>query len=233
MKPAWKKIGVVLIVFAVAASSLIIFFQVTAQRPVAAQIIRVACVGDSITEISNYPEQLQAMLGDGYLVGNFGVSGSAVVNNASKPYINQSAFQEAKDFQPHVVIIMLGTNDAKWENYRHVKGFQSDYTRLIREYESLPEDQKIYLVTPPPIYDNQLGLYNTYLEQGVLPGIEQVADDLDLPTIDVNEALAEHEDYFFDGVHPNPDGAEAIADTISDAIVPDYDGFNYWDYYSW
>jgi len=161
------------------------------------------------------------------------VSGSAVVNNASKPYINQSAFQEAKDFQPHVVIIMLGTNDAKWENYRHVKGFQSDYTRLIREYESLPEDQKIYLVTPPPIYDNQLGLYNTYLEQGVLPGIEQVADDLDLPTIDVNEALAEHEDYFFDGVHPNPDGAEAIADTISDAIVPDYDGFNYWDYYSW
>jgi lysophospholipase L1-like esterase len=233
MKPARKKIASVFVILVIAVSCLIIFFKVNSQKPVTAQVIRVACIGDSITEISNYPEQLQAMLGDGYLVGNFGVSGSAVSTNASKPYINQSAFQEAKDFQPQVVIIMLGTNDAKWENYRHVAAFPNDYTQIIHEYESLPEDQKIYLVTPPPIYDNQLGLYNSYLEQGVLPSIERVADDLDLPTIDVNEALSDHEDYFFDGVHPNSDGAEAIAGTISGAIIPDYDGFNYWDFYYW
>jgi lysophospholipase L1-like esterase len=65
----------------------------------------------------------------------------------------------------------------------------------------------------------------------VLPGIEQVADDLDLPTIDVNTALSDPE-YFIDGVHPNLDGAQVIAITISDAITPEYqyDGFNYWDY---
>jgi len=229
MKPARKKIASILIVLAIAASSFIMFFQVNSQKPVAAQVIRVACIGDSITEISHYPEELQELLGDGYLVGNFGVSGSAVSNNASKPYINQTAFQQAKDFQPQVVIIMLGTNDAKWENYRHVGNFPSDYKELIREYEALPEEQQIWIVTPPPIYDNVLGLYNTYLEQGVLLGIEQVADDLDLPTIDVNEALADPE-YFIDGVHPNLDGAEVIASIISDAISPDYDGFNYWDY---
>jgi lysophospholipase L1-like esterase len=229
MKPTRRKIITILIILAFASSSLTLFFKINSQKPVTAQIIRVACIGDSITEISHYPEELQAMLGEGYLVGNFGVSGSAVSNNSSKPYINQSAFQEAKDFQPHVVIIMLGTNDAKWENYRYVGDFPTDYTEIIDEYESLPENQQIYLVTPPPIYDNPLGLYNSLLEQGVLPSIEQVADDLHLPTIDVNTALTDHEDYFIDGVHPNLDGAEAIASTINDAITPEYDGFNYWD----
>ncbi len=231
MKPARKKIASVLTVLVIAASSLIIFFQVNSQKPVVAQVIRVACIGDSITEISHYPEELQAMLGDGYLVGNFGVTGSTVSNNSKKPYINQTAFQEAKDFQPQIVIIMLGTNDAKWESYRHVGSLPNAFEKLIGEYDALPEDQQIYLVTPPPIYNNSIGLYNTYLEQGVLPGIEQVANDLDLPTIDVNEALSDP-DYFIDGVHPNLDGAEVIASTISEAIVPEYqyDGFNYWDF---
>ncbi len=229
MKLARKKMASILIIALIAASSLIIFFQLNSQKPVVAQVIRVACIGDSITEISHYPEELQAMLGDGYLVGNFGVTGSTVSNNSKKPYINQTAFQEAKDFQPQIVIIMLGTNDAKWESYRHVGSLPNAFETLIGEYDALPEDQEIYLVTPPPIYNNSIGLYNTYLEQGVLPGIEQVADDLDLPTIDVNEALSDP-GYFVDGVHPNLDGAEVIASAISDAILPQYDGFNYWDF---
>ena len=43
-----------------------------------AEPIRVACVGDSITEGSGYPFQLNLMLGSNYIVGNFGVSGSTV-----------------------------------------------------------------------------------------------------------------------------------------------------------
>ena len=40
--------------------------------------VKVACVGDSITQgprQGNYPEQLGAMLGDKWEVGNFGHSG--------------------------------------------------------------------------------------------------------------------------------------------------------------
>ena len=40
--------------------------------------IRVACVGDSITQITKYTADLQAELGSNYTVGNFGVSGSTV-----------------------------------------------------------------------------------------------------------------------------------------------------------
>lgn len=75
--------------------------------------IRVACVGDSITQGSGYPAKLQVLLGTNYSVGNFGVSGSTVTLNSTKPYMNQTAFEKAQQFQPKVVVIMLGTNDAR------------------------------------------------------------------------------------------------------------------------
>jgi lysophospholipase L1-like esterase len=65
------------------------------------------------------------MLGKDYSVGNFGLSGSTVSVNTEKPYVEQSAFQEAKDFQQSVVVIMLGTNDA--HTYQSSSDFGTDY----------------------------------------------------------------------------------------------------------
>ena len=56
------------------------FLSVSAARKKPVQKIKVACVGNSITygtgiqdrEHFSYPVQLQNMLGDKYLVGNFG-----------------------------------------------------------------------------------------------------------------------------------------------------------------
>jgi alpha-L-fucosidase 2 len=219
LRPTKKKLATILTMLIIAAASIIVITQLNSQQKIAAQVIRVACVGDSITEWTNYPEELQKMLGDNYVVGNFGVAGSAVTKDSDMPYMNQSAFQEAIDFQPDVVIIMLGTNDAKDFNYRHIYNFFDDYQELVNSYEAVPEEQQIFLVTPPPIYNNDLGLENSNLEEGVIPNIEQVADDLNLPTIDVNSAMSDHSEYFKDGVHPNDEGAEVIADTINDAIT--------------
>jgi lysophospholipase L1-like esterase len=215
------KIVAVIVMLVIAASSLIIIIQMNSQVKVTAQVIRVACIGDSITEWSHYPEELQKKLGDGYEVGNFGIAGSAVSKGSDYPYLNQSVIQQVKDFHPQVVIIMLGTNDAKNVNYDNIDSFVGDYSELIDSCDAIPDDQQIYLVVPPPIYQNDLGLDNSNLEQGVIPKIEQVADDKDLPTIDVNSAMTNHSEYFKDGVHPNDEGAEVIANTINDAITQD------------
>ena len=53
--------------------------------------IRIACVGNSITygsrvenrEKNAYPVQLQAMLGEGYEVANFGVSGATLLKKGT------------------------------------------------------------------------------------------------------------------------------------------------------
>ena len=121
-------------------------------------IIHVACIGDSITESPTYPNELQNKLGDGYKVGNFGVSGSTVLRDTYTPYIYQTAFEEVKDFFPDIVVIMLGSNDARTDNFRSIENFVTDYMILIGEVQAIKNDSQIFLVNPPPIFQNKLFL---------------------------------------------------------------------------
>jgi lysophospholipase L1-like esterase len=197
----------------------LLFLGAHGTTPTRGSLIRVACVGDSITEGSGYTEALQKMLGADYCVGNFGVSGSTALLISDRPYVNQTECLRSKVFQPAIVIIMLGTNDAKTNIHHSIGNFSTDYKKLISEYQALPSSPEIWLVTPPPILENELDLKDLHLDLEIIPQIQQVANELDLPTIDVNTALAASTEYFFDGVHPNNVGAACIAATISQAIT--------------
>lgn len=91
---------------------------------VAAKVIKVACVGNSITyganilnrEQNSYPAQLQAYLGGEYEVRNYGVSGTTLLSKGDYPYTATPAYRQALDFQPDIVLIKLGTNDTKPQN---------------------------------------------------------------------------------------------------------------------
>ena len=182
--------------------------------------IRVACVGDSITEGSGYPYKLNLLLGSNYIVGNFGVSGSTVSVNSKKPYIIQPEFQKAKNFQPDIIIIMLGTNDANVDiTPNDDQGFEVDYAQLVTSFQELEGNQQIFVVKSPPILTNNSSYNNTYLENTVIPHIDKLADQLGLPTIDVYSAFSNNIDYFMDGVHPDSDGATLIAATVCIAIT--------------
>jgi lysophospholipase L1-like esterase len=91
---------------------------------------------------------------------------------------------------------------------------------LVNEYQSLASHPEILLVEPPPIYDNDLELSGTKLQEDIIPVIDQVAHELNLPVVDVNLALTNHSEYFIDGgVHPNPKGAVVIADEIWESFA--------------
>ena len=180
--------------------------------------IRVACVGDSITLGTAYPEQLAGALGSNYSVRNFGVGKATVLFNSDKPYTNQSAFPEAKKFLPNIVVIMLGTNDAYPIYEQYTANFIGDYTMLIGEFQALSSKPKILIVLPPPIFNDSLGPSNTNLKNDIIPRIEQVGQSLDLQTVDIYSALINHPEFFPDGVHPNNEGSQLIALKIYDAI---------------
>jgi acyl-CoA thioesterase-1 len=189
---------------------------------VSAKPIRVACVGDSITEGSGYPFQLHLMLGSNYVVGNFGVSGSTVSLDSTKPYMNESKFKEALDFNPDIIVIMLGTNDANPEITPNETGLDSDYSQLVSAFQQLDGRQLIWIVKSPPIYSINSSYNNTILTAMLLPQIDNLADQMNLPTIDMYDALINHSEYFADGVHPTSDGAAVIAANVYDAItLPD------------
>jgi len=208
------------IVILIASSGLIVMFFGNLENRIPPQsLIRVACVGDSLTEGSGYPANLQIMLGANYNVGNFGVSGSSVLLSSDRPYMKQTACQKSKVFQPSIVIIMLGTNDARATAYESINNFSDDYKKLISEYQALTSNPEIWLVKPPPILENDLKLNDTNLKQEVIPQIEQVANELHLPTIDVNTILTNYPEYLMDGVHPSSEGAALIANEINQAIT--------------
>jgi acyl-CoA thioesterase I len=210
------------VVVSLLASLLIVFillFYLFGSLNQNSNAIRVACVGDSITEGTTYPDDLYALLGSNYSVGNFGVGGASISVESEKLYINQPEFNQAKEFLPKIVIIMLGTNDATKVPTDHILNFTSDYEKLIAEFQALKSEPKIWLVKPPPIFDNGTGLSTPFFVQQIIPRIEQVANETGLPMIDVYTALITHPDYFSDGVHPNVAGAKIIAAEIFNAIT--------------
>jgi lysophospholipase L1-like esterase len=180
---------------------------------------KIACVGDSITENYGYPNRLQDLLGYRYKVENFGYSGSMVIQSSWKLYINSTDFFQATNFLPNIVVIMLGTNDAGDDIYSSISRFKSDYINLISSFQQLSSKPKIFLVLPPPLFNNNLELNGTTLTQNVIPAIKQIASEQNIPLIDVYKNLEGHPEYFVDGVHPTTAGAKIITDTIYQAII--------------
>jgi lysophospholipase L1-like esterase len=207
------------LVILLVSSGIATFYILAGNKKTSADKIRVACVGDSITEGTKYPADLSKLLGANYTVGNFGVGGSTVSLNSQNPYMNTSAFQNATEFQPNIVIIMLGTNDAHPDLKQYNGSFVDDYMKLVAAFQALASKPKIWIVLPPPVFNNGTGISTEYFTYNVIPSIEQAAKETNLPVINVYSALANYSDYFPDGVHPNSEGAKLIANEIYEALI--------------
>jgi lysophospholipase L1-like esterase len=179
---------------------------------------RVACIGDSITELSGYPNILQKSLGDNFSVGNFGACGTTVSLASESAYLRSRACTSAKDFQPDRAIVILGTNDANL-NFDSYSDFVSDYLLLIEELKSLASKPKVWIVKPPHVFDESW-LSGRVLRSLIIPAVDEAAKQAKLPVIDVYSAT-DNPGLFFDGVHPNDAGAKIIAEIIHQTIIRD------------
>ena len=199
----------------------------TSKVEVNAGALKVACIGNSITEgdgvkdraKDSYPAQMQQILGSDYHVRNFGVSGRTLLRKGDYPYWNETAFQEAKDFQPNIVIIKLGTNDSKPQNWQYADDFVKDYQVFIDEFQALDSKPTIYLCYPVPAFAIQWGINNEIITKEIMPKIDEVAASKELKIIDLYAALEGKGEYFPDDIHPNEAGAKIIAETIAGMIT--------------
>ena len=100
---------------------------------------RIAAVGDSITNglyitnwpEGNYPNQLDSLLDEGFGVVNFGVNNRTAQITADHPYSYTDTYEESIDFEPHIVVFMLGTNDAKKHNWVSREQFKAIDTHSL------------------------------------------------------------------------------------------------------
>ncbi len=189
-------------------------------------IIRLACVGDSITygagvenrQANHYPAVLGGLLGPKFEVRNFGVSGATLLKNGDTPYWNESAFRQVTEFDPQVIVLMLGTNDTKPQNWKHGSEFAADLRALLDHFANLPSHPKIWVCLPVPVYRTEWGINEATLKGEIIPVIQQVAKEKNVPTIDLHTALSNCPQYFPDHIHPNAAGAGTMSMTIFTAF---------------
>lgn len=185
--------------------------------PKAGKPLKVACVGDSITQGSgagrgmSYPSQLAELLGSGWEVGNFGVGGRTLLKKGDYPYWNENAFQKAREFEPDAVIIMLGTNDTKPQNWKFKDEFEGDYRELVTTFQKLKSSPRVYICRPVPVpAPGNFGINEEALQQQ-MPVLEKLETELKTGKIDMYAALQGKAELLPDRVHPNTEGAGEMA----------------------
>lgn len=187
--------------------------------------IKVAFVGNSITQgpgrdnPDSYPLQVAAMLGDSYEVKNFGVSGRTLLKKGDYPYWNEPQFQQVKDFQPDVVVIKLGTNDSKPQNWAHKADFVKDYLDLISEFRAhMPKDGKVYVVMPVPVTRVNFGINPEVMNNEQRLMLMEIIQKSGAELIDLYTPLMDKPELLPDGVHPNNEGLRIMAAVVARRI---------------
>jgi lysophospholipase L1-like esterase len=197
-----------------------IFLFVGTFFSLAASITRITCVGDSITYGATihdrpencYPKVLGDLLGKNYSVRNFGVNGAALLRKGDRPYWKLKAFEEATQFAPNVVIIKLGTNDTKPQNWGKVGDeHEADLLAMVIHFQKLPSKPFIYLCLPAHVSQTRWGINEKIVKESVMPIIRKVAKDSKLPVIDLHKALSGKPEMFPDKIHPNALEAKLMA----------------------
>ena len=203
--------------------------------------IRVACIGNSITDgfgidmasAYGYPAELQKLLGKDYWVKNFGVSSRTLLNKGDYPYMNEQAWRDALAFKPDVVIIKLGTNDSKPENWQYGAEFQQDLEQMLTtlcptlaqpvakkgkkaKKAVVPQKPQIYLCTPIPAFKSTWNISDAVIVNEIIPIQQAVAKKYGVQVIDLHTLYANDGDKMLDdGIHPDGKGAHRMAEIIA------------------
>ena len=192
-----------------------------------AQVLKVACIGDSITEgagvnnptVNAYPVVLGRLLGTNYQTRNFGVSGRTLLKRGDYPYWNEAAFRNATNYAPDIVTIMLGTNDSKPYNWRYKDQFAPDLRAMIDVFAGLPSHPRIFVCLPVPAYGLQFDINPDVIRNEIIPIIKQVAREKNVATVNLYAPLSGRPDLFPDLIHPTAAGAALIARTLHGALL--------------
>ena len=214
-----------------ASSSNHAFSSVSDPIPDTDEAKTIACIGDSITYgygVDNpaeeaWPALLDNKLGDGWRVVNLGVSGTTLLDEGAFPYRSTGNIERAKELNPSIAFIMLGSNDSvdpKWS----IESYRAQLSALIDELESAStHDVQIILMAPPCtfFYLNETPHHesiNQVLGEAIRPAVKEVAEEKGAQYIDLYEFTKDHPEWFPDELHPNEEGNIAFADYLYDQV---------------
>ena len=192
-------------------------------------LIRVACVGDSITEghgtmddgsendrnLHTYPIYLQRLLGYEYYLANFGKGGARLTNYPQDPKYALSV-----KFAADWVIFMLGTNDCsplndQWGTEAYTELYKSTYKSMVEMYRSYNADVQMVVMTPPSIVPGAKQKEGCRVISGY---IQEFSEEYGWPLVDLFTVSEQEAWKFNDGIHPQGEVYQRIAEVIYESI---------------
>lgn len=195
------------------------------------QPLKLAFIGASITagygtpnrERDSYPAQLARQLGAKWQMRNFGVSATTLIHSGDVPYIRTEAYQKALAYAPDVLVIDLGGNDSKPQNFEaHAEDFVPDYKVIVEAFRKENPKVKIYAALPVPAFPENFGIRDSVIVEKIIPAIQQAAKEAHLSVIDLHTPLINRAEDFPDKVHPNEAGAKTLAEVIFEMLKKDF-----------
>ena len=199
-----------------------------------AEPIRIACCGDSITfgtcaedavidkytykkENQFYPNQMQKLYGTSAVVGNFGYPGSYVGTSHNK-YLNSCVYAALCEFDPDVIVIALGTNNASLMP-SGVSSFLTYYRTMLKDMHERFPDAKIVMTTALYRWDN--ADRTAMVDQYIIPSQKQLAEEFDY--VYLYDAYTEYKPYgtttyYKDKLHPNNLGYQKLAEVMKKGV---------------
>jgi acyl-CoA thioesterase I len=187
--------------------------------------IIIVCIGDSITDgagtqnqsTSAYPAVLSRLLGPDYSVVNSGRGGATMLKKSDSPFWVRKEFSNVFAVQPDIVVIKLGTNDSKDQNWDAAQ-YAADYQSMIDTLRTMESNPEIFLCSPVPAYKRAWNINDSVIHLEIIPIVEDLAVRNELTVIDLYSPLEGKSELFPDGIHPNEEGAELIARAVKEGI---------------
>ncbi|HOK99404.1 MAG TPA: GDSL-type esterase/lipase family protein [Bacteroidales bacterium] len=197
-----------------------------------AQLVRIGFIGNSITigtgltspQTECYPSQIGLLLtqkyGDTCEIRNFAVSGRTMLRKGDYPIWNEPDFQRALNYAPDILFVMLGTNDSKPQNWdAYGNEFFADYKAMLDTFRWRNPHVKFIVCLPPPAFDIVWGIRDSVINNYVIPLVDSIATLYNALLIDFRTPLLDSVTLFPDKIHPNAQGARAMAKIAFDRIV--------------
>jgi lysophospholipase L1-like esterase len=133
--------------------------------------------------------------------------------------MKEQAYKEALQFKPEIMIIKLGTNDSKPQNWDEYKSYYvRDYKSLIASFRNSNPDVKVFVCLPVPAFGEAWGIRDKINKEEILPLVKIIATEEKATLIDLYNPLINAGEMFPDKIHPNAKGAKKIAELVFEAI---------------
>ncbi len=197
--------------------------------------LRIACCGDSITfgtcakdtaeggyiyakENYFYPTQMQKLYGTDAVVGNFGYPGSYVGPNYNR-YLNSCVYNALIQFDPDVIVLALGTNNASLMPSGK-SDFISYYRTMLNDMHKRFPDATIIMTTA--LYRWDKAERTQQVDNYIIPVQKQMAEEFKdfVVLYDANKEYRPYgtTTYYQDKLHPNNAGYVKLAEVMKKAV---------------